>query len=120
MFDCHVRRRDENRFRVRESVKPGLTVVWPNARNPTPQKGMTFTNFACVIVIHLVCVKTMPFERACSGILGIAIYYGKPGLTLSRTRNRFLSRRLIVQSTFVPPYTEEKAKALSQCLILGH
>jgi len=26
MFDCHVGGRDENRFRVRESVKTGLTV----------------------------------------------------------------------------------------------
>src|SRR6266550_9453183 len=32
MFDCHVRWRDENRFRVRESVKPGLTVVVADAR----------------------------------------------------------------------------------------
>src|SRR5260370_37351701 len=32
MFDCHVRRPDENRFRVRESVKPGLTVVVADAR----------------------------------------------------------------------------------------
>src|SRR5271168_96813 len=32
MFDRHVRRRDENRFRVRESVKTGLTVVVADAR----------------------------------------------------------------------------------------
>src|SRR5580704_6959540 len=32
MFDCHVRRRDENRFRVRESVKTGLSVVVADAR----------------------------------------------------------------------------------------
>src|SRR5271168_1168957 len=31
MFDCHVRRRDENRFRVRESIKTGLTVVMADA-----------------------------------------------------------------------------------------
>ena len=32
MFDCHGRRRDENRFRVRESVKTGLTIVVADAR----------------------------------------------------------------------------------------
>src|ERR1700678_3171764 len=32
MFDCHVRRRDENRFRVRESIETGLTVVVADAR----------------------------------------------------------------------------------------
>src|SRR5580698_6845097 len=32
MFDCHVRRRDENRFRMRQSVKTGLTVVVADAR----------------------------------------------------------------------------------------
>src|SRR5271155_3384987 len=31
MFDCHVRRRDENGFRVRESIKTGLTVVMADA-----------------------------------------------------------------------------------------
>src|SRR5271154_1330048 len=31
MFDCHVRRRDENRFRMRERVKTGLTVVMADA-----------------------------------------------------------------------------------------
>src|SRR5271155_3774958 len=32
MLDGHVRRRDEHRFRVRESVKTGLTVVVADAR----------------------------------------------------------------------------------------
>src|SRR5260370_39829852 len=32
MCDCRVRRRDETGFRVRESVKTGLTVVVANAR----------------------------------------------------------------------------------------
>src|SRR6266850_3374258 len=31
MFDCHVRWRDENRFRVRESVEAGLAIVVPDA-----------------------------------------------------------------------------------------
>src|SRR6267378_4302557 len=31
MFDCHVRWRDENRFRVRESVEAGLAVVVADA-----------------------------------------------------------------------------------------
>src|SRR5580692_1282782 len=32
MFDCHVRRRDENRFRMRQSVKTGLAVIVADAR----------------------------------------------------------------------------------------
>src|SRR6202171_6204457 len=39
MFDCHVRRRDENRFRVRESVKTGLTVVVADARVSNSPEG---------------------------------------------------------------------------------
>src|ERR1700737_872552 len=39
MFDCPGRRRDENRFRVRESVKTGLTVVVADARVSNSPEG---------------------------------------------------------------------------------
>src|SRR5271170_3942786 len=51
MFDCHVRRRDENRFRVRESVKTGLTVVVADARESDASERHSFNE---QMNVHLV------------------------------------------------------------------
>src|SRR5258707_1618232 len=51
VVDCDVRRRDENRFRVRESVKTGLTVVMADARESDASAKQAFNE---QMNVHLV------------------------------------------------------------------
>src|ERR1700679_411823 len=51
VFDGHVGRRNENRFRLREGVKPGLAVVVTNAGISDPAKGHGFDKQVNVYLI---------------------------------------------------------------------
>src|ERR1700675_1544411 len=69
MFDCHVRRRDENRFRMGEGVKPGLAVVVTNAGISDPSKGHGFDKQVNVYLIDRTAAKGQAREEVIDCLL---------------------------------------------------
>src|SRR5580698_11484566 len=69
VFDGHVGRRNENRFRVRESVKPGLAVVVTDARISDPSKGHGFDKQVNVHLIDRTAAKGQAREEVIDCLL---------------------------------------------------
>src|SRR6202021_2314311 len=69
MLDGHVGRRDENRFRMREGVKPGLAVVVTNAGIGGPSKGHGFDKQVNVHLIDRTTAKGQAREEVIDCLL---------------------------------------------------
>src|ERR1700733_2276572 len=69
MFDCHVRRRNENRFRVRECVKTGLTVVVADARESDASEGHGFNEQVNVHLVDRATAEGQAREKMIDGLL---------------------------------------------------
>jgi len=101
----HSRSEEAPEASLRFPLQPG-----PEGNRSFPREPVIARGAINQVNIHLF-IETMPLEGRNSGI---GHYYGKAALTLSRTRNRFLFAARRRHRAPVPPYTEEKVKALSQ------
>src|ERR1700684_594883 len=69
VFDGDVRRRNENRFRVRESVKPGLAVVVTDTGISDPAKGHGFDKQVNVYLVDRAAAEGQACEEAIDRLL---------------------------------------------------
>src|SRR6202451_629011 len=69
VFDGHVGRGNENRFRMRESVKPGLAVVVTDAGISDPAKGHGFDKQVNVHLIDRAPAKRQAREEVIDRLL---------------------------------------------------
>src|SRR6202451_1759505 len=69
VLDGHVGRRNENRFRMREGVKPGLAVVVTNAGISDPAKGHGFDKQVNVYLIDRAPAERQAREEAIDRLL---------------------------------------------------